>query len=156
LMRGRLTHEADRERPRSAPPCQQVSTFRLSLAIGKSTISDKSGRPIRVSGIFAVRRKFRDHGVMRRQVTYRIGGTSVARKSEGLAAASAEVLVASCAGSARLLHPVSATKCNKCRRVPPDVGERTLADVPEFETRNVLGCMAGKPPPCRRQVERAA
>jgi len=42
--------------------------------------SEKSVSAVRVGGVFAICRQFRDYGMMRRQVTYRIGRTGVARK----------------------------------------------------------------------------
>ncbi len=60
--------------------------------------------------------------VMRCEMADRIGRKRIAGNRESLAAAAAEIDVAPRATSARLLHPVGATKGVKRRRIGPDVG----------------------------------
>src|SRR5207244_4177048 len=70
-------------------------------------------------------------------------------------AAAAEIKLAPRAARARLLHPCAAAERVEGRRVRPDIGERTLAHVPEFKAGNRLGGVAGQHLARRRHVERA-
>src|SRR6476619_4433364 len=89
------------------------------------------------------------------EVTHRIGCGGVAGKREGLAAAAAEIQLATRAACAWLLHPCGATEGVEGRRVRPDIGERMVSHVPELKSGNRLGGVAGQHLACRRHVERA-
>src|SRR5262249_60948027 len=79
-----------------------------------------------------------------RELADRVGSRGVAGEREGLAAAAAEILLAAWAARARLLHPGGAAEGIEGRRVRPDVGERVLAYVPEFEPGNRFRSVAGQ------------
>src|SRR5262249_50068370 len=89
------------------------------------------------------------------EVTHRIGCGGVAGEREGLATAATETGPPTRAARARLLHPRGAAERIEGRRVRPDIGERTLAHVPEFKAGNRLGRVAGQHLARRRHVERA-
>src|SRR5229473_3414408 len=91
-----------------------------------------------------------------REVTDRVGRGGVAGQREGLAAATAEIQLAARTARARLLHPGGAAEGVERRGARPDVGERAVAHVPEFEAGDRLGGMAGQHLARRRHVERAA
>ena len=93
------------------------------------------------------------HGRERGDTPGRLRG--VAGEREGLAAAAAEIELATRAARARLLHPRGAAERIEGRRVRPDIGERMLAHVPEFKAGNRLGRVAGQHLARRRHVERA-
>src|ERR1700688_3662278 len=112
--------------------------------------------PIIIGNILARRRELLDQGMMRREMAHRVGGAGVAGDQEGLTAAAAEILLAAAAAFARFLHPVGAAERGKGRRGPPNIAERVLAHVPEFQTWNNLGGMAGQHFAGRRDIERAA
>src|SRR6516225_12432607 len=84
-------------------------------------------------------REFGDAGMVGSKMARRIGGGGVAGQREGLTAAAAEIELATRAARARFLHPRAAAEGIEGRRVRPDIGERMLAHVPEFKTRNRLG-----------------
>src|SRR5262249_45259763 len=87
--------------------------------------------------------------------THWIGCGGGAGERAGLAAGAAEIELAPRAAGARLLHPCAATEGVEGWRVRPDIGERTLAHVPEFKAGNRLGGVAGQHLARRRHVERA-
>ena len=89
------------------------------------------------------------------EVAHRVGRGRVAGEREGLAAAAAEIQLAARAARARLLHPGGAAEGIEGRRVRPDVGERMLAHVPEFEPGNRFRGVAGQHLAGGRDVERA-
>src|SRR5262249_22309741 len=86
----------------------------------------------------------------------RVSDAGVAGQRKGLAAASAEILVASRTGPAWLLHPLRAAKRIEGRRSCPDVAERMIAHRPEFESGDAFRRMARQNPAGRRDIERAA
>src|SRR4051812_33980850 len=109
--------------------------------------------PVDVRRIAANRGELGDPGMVGREMADRVGRARVAGEREGLTAAAAEILLASRAARARLLHPGGATERVERRRVRPDIGERMIAHVPELETGNRLRCMAGQHFARRRHVE---
>src|ERR1051325_10008462 len=88
-------------------------------------------------------------------MAHRVGRCGVAGEREGLAAAAAEILLTARAACARLLPPAGAAEGVERRRVGPDVGERMVLHVPEFQTRNRLRRMTWQHLAGRRDVERA-
>src|SRR6185436_21159594 len=75
---------------------------------------------------------------------------------ESLAAAAPEIDVTTWTARARLLHPCGAAEGVEGRRVCPDIGERSLAHVPEFKSGNRLGRVAGQHLARRCHVEGSA
>src|SRR6516162_6721963 len=99
--------------------------------------------------------EFGEAGMVGSEVTNRIGCSDVAGEREGLAAAAAEIELPTRTARARLLHPRAAAEGVEGRRVCPDIGERTLAHVPEFKAGDRFGGVAGQHLARRRDVERA-
>src|SRR6266446_10100738 len=108
-----------------------------------------------VGSVAAHGREFGDPGLVGSEMAHRIGCGGIAGEREGLAAAAAEIELATRTARARLLHPRGAAEGVEGRRVCPDIGERTLAHVPEFKTGTRLGGVAGQHLARRRHVERA-
>jgi hypothetical protein len=95
--------------------------------------------PVGIGSVGLDRRKLCDPRVVGRKLAYRIGCGGIAGEGEGLAAAAAEIEIAARAACAWLLHPCGAAEGIEGRGVCPDVGERMLAHVPEFEAGQRLG-----------------
>src|SRR5262245_31461154 len=112
--------------------------------------------PIDVRRVGPSGRELRDPRVIGSEMAHWIGYGGVAGKGEGLAAAAAEIQLAARAACARLLHPCGAAEDVEGRGVPPDIGERTLAHVPEFKAGNRLSRVTGQHLACRCHVEGAA
>src|SRR3954465_8246096 len=89
------------------------------------------------------------------QVAYRIGGRGVAGERESLAPAAAEILFAARAACAWFFHPGGAAEGIESGGIDPDIGERMLAYVPEFQVRDAFRRVAWKDLAGRRHVERA-
>src|SRR5919204_5371511 len=70
--------------------------------------------------------------------------------------AAPEVQLATRTTRAWLLHPGGTAEGIEGRGVCPDIAERMLAHVPEFEARNRLGGVTGQNLACWRHVERTA
>src|SRR5262249_23733363 len=104
----------------------------------------RSQTPIDVRRVGPDRRKLHDLCMVGGKVTHRIGGASITGEREGLAATAAEVELPTRAAGARLLHPCGAAEGIEGRGVRPDIGERSLAHVPEFEAGYRLGGMTGQ------------
>jgi hypothetical protein len=104
----------------------------------------RSQAPIDVRRVGLDRSKLCDPRVVGRKVAYRIGCGGIAGEGEGLAAAAAEIELAAGAACAWLLHPCGAAEGIEGRGVCPDVGERMLAHVPEFEAGQRLGGVTGQ------------
>src|SRR5262244_3155573 len=66
----------------------------------------------------------------------RVGRGSISGEQKSLAPAAAEVLAASFASAARLLHPVFAAEFLECRGVVPDLFQRAFADIFQSHSRN--------------------
>src|SRR4029077_17879238 len=108
--------------------------------------------PIDVRRVGLDRRKLCDPRVVGRKLAYRIGCGGIACEGERLAAAAAEIELAARAACAWLLHPCGAAEGIEGRGVCPDVGERMLAHVPEFEAGQRLGGTSWPRPPLRRSM----
>src|SRR5262245_47601772 len=88
-------------------------------------------------------------------MAHRVRCSGIADEREGLAATAAEIDLATRATGAWLLHPGGTAKSVESRRVRPNIGERAIAHVPEFEAGNRLGGMTGQHLARRRDIERA-
>src|SRR5258706_15541260 len=114
------------------------------LAVENVRVMTRSHAPIDVRRLGPDRREFRDPSMIRSEVTNRVGCGGVTGKGEGLAAATAEIELATRTARARLLHPRRAAESIEGRRVRPDIRERMLAHVPKFKAGNRLGGVAGQ------------
>src|SRR6185437_7180337 len=86
---------------------------------------------------FGFRERRRDDAlVIGRFVAGGVGVARVAGQRHRLAAAAAPVDLAPLARTAGLAHPVRAAEGREGGVQAPDVGERMIAHVPEFEARN--------------------
>src|SRR4029453_5741451 len=132
-----------------------LSTER-AIAIENVRRMTRSHAPIDVRRIGADCREFRDSRMIGSEVTNRVSCGGVSGKGEGLAAATAEIEVATRTTRARLLHPCGTAESIEGRRIRPDIGERAVTHVPEFKAGDRLSRGAGQHLPRRRHVERAA
>ena len=100
--------------------------------------------PIDVRRVGLDSRKLCDPRVVRRKLAYRIGCGSITGKGEGLATAAPKIELAARTACAWLLHPCGAAEGIEGRGVCPDVSERMLAHVPEFQAGERLGGVTGQ------------
>ena len=128
-------------------PRPQCPTGRTPSAIG---IRDRGSTPdagshaaVDVGSVAAHGREFGNPGMIGSEVTHRVGSGGVAGERVGLAAAAAEIQLAPRAARERLLHPCPAAEGVEGRRVRPDIGERTLAHVPDLKAGTRLRGVAG-------------
>src|SRR5262249_36184292 len=112
--------------------------------IAGSTPEAGSHAAVDVGSVAPHRSEFGDPGMVGSEVTHRMGRGGAAGGDEGWAAAAAEIELPPRAARARLLHPCAAAEGVEGRRVCPDIGERTLAHVPEFKAGNRFGSVAGQ------------
>jgi len=85
-----------------------------------------------------------DFGAQWRERANRIGGRGVSCEKQGLAAATAKVLLAAITAPARFLHPFFTTKFLKGVGIFPDFAQAARLHVSKFQAGNNLGCVAGK------------
>src|SRR5262249_23126401 len=128
---------------------------RLDTARSASAAS-AAHAPIDVRRVRPDDREFGDKRVMGSEVAHRVRCGGIAGEREGLAATAAEIELAARAACARLLHPRGAAEGIEGRVIPPVIGERSLAHVPEFEAGYRLGGMTGQHFARRSPVEQTA
>src|SRR6266508_2934600 len=132
-----------------------LSTER-AIAIESVRRMTRSHASINVTQVCSGLREFRHERMIGSEVTNRVGCSGVAGNGEGLAAAAAEIQLATRTTRARLLHPCGTAEGVEGRGIRPDIGEGTLAHVPEFKAGDRLSRVAGQHLARRRHVERAA
>ena len=102
------------------------------------------------------RRELLDPRVVGSEVAHRVGCADIAGEREGLAAAAAEIQLATRTTRARLLHPCGTAEGVEGRGIRPDIGEGAVAHVPEFKAGNRLSRVTGQHLARRCHVEGAA
>jgi hypothetical protein len=124
--------------------CVTKRLWEIAKASGVSLCTERSHAPVIIGGVGLDGRKPGDFCVLGSEVTHRIGCGGIAGEREGLTAASAKIQLAARATCAWLLHPCGAAEGVEGRGIRPDIGERTLAHVPEFKAGNRLGGVTGQ------------
>src|SRR5262245_15008222 len=82
--------------------------------------------------------------MLRRELTYRIGGSGITSEQKCLAAAAAEVDLATIAASTWLGHPRRSSEALEDRCTGPDLRKRGVAHVGKFQSSNLAGALAGE------------
>src|SRR5215211_4662001 len=112
--------------------CPRGGSGSQIIADGYQKVKGRSPA-VGIGRVLADRGKGGHEGVVRGEMTYRVGGPRIAGKQESLAAATAKVLLAPGAAPARLAHPVGSPEGAERRRVAPDVRQGVILHGPELE-----------------------